>query len=85
VTAGVSDGEARVDVTDTGVGIAAPDLPFIFERFYRADPSRNRATGGSGIGLAIAKAIVEAHGGRISADSAPGRGSTFTILLPLAR
>jgi len=74
--------QAILSVRDTGCGIAAEDLPFIFERFYRADPSRNRDTGGSGIGLAIAQAIAKAHGGEISVKSAVGEGSTFTLALP---
>ena len=70
-------------VTDTGEGIPADHLPHVFERFYRVGSARDRGHGGSGIGLAIAKALVEAHGGRISAASAgPGRGSTFTVTLP---
>ncbi|MDI3280023.1 MAG: ATP-binding protein [Bacillota bacterium] len=77
-------GMAAVDVSDTGIGIAPQDLPYIFERFYRADPSRTRATGGTGIGLTIARELVQAHGGRIEVKSEPGRGSTFTVLLPLA-
>ena len=72
----------EIRVADTGIGIAPGDLPRIFERFYRADNSRSRATGGAGIGLSIAKAIVEAHGGTISASSLPGRGSEFLISLP---
>lgn len=75
-------GEARIAVRDTGVGISADDLPRVFERFYRVDASRSRATGGAGIGLTIARAIVEAHGGTLRAASEPGRGSTFTIGLP---
>jgi signal transduction histidine kinase len=71
-------------VSDTGVGIAAEHLPSIFERFYRADPSRQEETGGSGLGLAIVKSIVEAHGGRIGVESALGGGTTFTIALPLS-
>jgi len=72
-------------VTDTGIGIAAEHLPFLFTRFYRVDKSRSRAGGGSGIGLTIAKHVVEAQGGRIQAESAgPGRGSTFTFTLPIA-
>lgn len=78
------DGMAAVEVSDTGTGIAPRDLPYIFERFYRADPSRNRATGGTGIGLTIARELVQAHGGRIEVESELGRGSTFTVLLPLA-
>jgi signal transduction histidine kinase len=80
----VDDGSSgiRISVADTGVGIAAEDLPRVFERFYRADNSRSRATGGAGIGLSIARAIVEAHGGTINAASEPGRGSEFVISLP---
>ena len=73
---------ARITVSDTGCGIDPGDLPMVFERFYRADASRSRATGGTGIGLSIAKAIVEAHGGVITAESRPGTGSHFTVTLP---
>lgn len=66
-------------VTDTGEGIAADDLPHVFERFWRADPSRTRATGGSGLGLAIAKELVAAHGATLSAESTYGEGATFRI------
>jgi two-component system sensor histidine kinase BaeS len=83
VRVGATDGEAFLSVSDTGVGIAPEDLPFVFERFYRADSSRTRATGGSGIGLAITRAIVEAHGGSITAASELGKGSEFRISLPL--
>lgn len=72
---------AFLRVKDTGVGIAPKDLPLIFERFYRADPSRNRDTGGSGIGLAIVKTIVQAHGGTVTAYSALGEGSCFEVEL----
>lgn len=74
--------EVQVVVSDTGGGIAAHDLPHIFEHFFRAERSRNRATGGAGLGLAIAKGIVEAHGGRIGAESAPGEGTRFFFSLP---
>jgi signal transduction histidine kinase len=71
------------EVADTGEGIATEHLERVFERFYRVDPARARASGGSGIGLAIARAIVEAHGGTVAADSdGPGRGATFTVRLP---
>lgn len=84
VEAAVTGDEAtvKIAVSDTGVGIPAEDLPYVFERFYRADKSRNRLTGGSGLGLAIASAIVKAHRGSISVRSEPGRGSTFVVLLP---
>jgi signal transduction histidine kinase len=70
-------------VADTGEGIAAEDLPHIFERFYRGEKSRSRATGGAGLGLAIARGIVEAHGGRIWAESRHGEGTRVTFTLPL--
>ena len=73
-----------ISVKDTGIGIAEKDLPNIFERFYRADESRTRVTGGSGVGLAIVKAAVEAHGGKISVESTKGEGSCFTITLKQA-
>jgi signal transduction histidine kinase len=77
-------GTVELAVTDSGEGIAPEHLPRVFERFYRADHARDRAHGGSGIGLAIAKAIVEAHGGRISASSpGSGRGATFRVALPI--
>lgn len=75
-------GRAELIVSDTGTGIAPEHLPSIFERFYRADKSREQSTGDSGLGLAIVKSIVEAHGGQVSVDSALGRGTTFTIALP---
>jgi signal transduction histidine kinase len=74
-----------VQVRDTGVGVSPEHLPRLFERFYRADPSRSRDDGsGTGIGLAIARSIVEGHGGRISAESQPNRGTTLTFDLPAA-
>jgi signal transduction histidine kinase len=74
--------QAGVDVADTGPGIPPGHEARIFERFYRADPSRARATGGTGLGLAIVKHIVEAHGGRVSLRNRPGQGATFSIILP---
>ncbi|HEX5690692.1 MAG TPA: ATP-binding protein, partial [Roseiflexaceae bacterium] len=71
-----------IEVTDTGEGIAAEDLPRIFDRFYRGEKSRSRATGGAGLGLAIARGIVEAHGGSIWAESDPGNGARFRFTLP---
>jgi len=74
--------ETIITVRDSGIGISDEDLPYIFERFYRADKSRSRATGGSGIGLAIVKFLVEAHGGSVKVDSKPGAGSRFTVVIP---
>ncbi|MFE1518990.1 sensor histidine kinase [[Kitasatospora] papulosa] len=71
-----------INVTDTGTGIPADDLPHVFDRFWRADKSRNRQSGGSGLGLAIVRRLTEAHGGTVSAVSTPGIGSTFTLRLP---
>ncbi|HEY5989567.1 MAG TPA: ATP-binding protein, partial [Streptosporangiaceae bacterium] len=77
--------QVQITVTDTGHGIAAEHLPHIFERFYRADAARDRASGGAGIGLTIARALVAAHGGALTAASdGPGAGATFTITLPIA-
>lgn len=82
VTTGRSDGGVSLTVSDTGEGIPAADLPHIFERFYRVDPSRSRAQGRTGLGLAICKAIADAHGGTIEVTSQPGVGSSFTLRLP---
>ena len=79
-----SPGNVAVSVQDSGKGISAEHLPYVFERFYRVDPSRTRSTGGSGLGLAIVKHLVEAHGGQISVTSQPGAGTTFTFTLPIA-
>jgi len=77
--------EVHVSITDTGIGISPEHLPHLFTRFYRVDKSRSRAGGGSGIGLTIARHLVEAHGGRIWVESpGAGRGSSFTFTLPLA-
>ena len=72
----------QLTVKDQGIGIAKEDIPLIFERFYRTDRSRNRKTGGAGIGLTIVKAIVLAHGGNISVESVKGCGSCFMVVLP---
>jgi signal transduction histidine kinase len=76
------DGEAAVRISDTGIGIGEEDLPRIFERFYKADKSRNRAGGGSGLGLSIVKKIVDLHHGSIDVQSRPGEGTVFTVRLP---
>jgi len=75
----------RFEVRDTGCGIAPEHLPNVFERFYRADGSRARATGGAGIGLAVVKQLVEAHGGSVSVSSELGKGSVFGFELDYAR
>jgi two-component system, OmpR family, sensor histidine kinase BaeS len=84
VTVSVShtDSEAVLEVSDTGIGIAPDDLRHIFTRFWRSDRSRSRATGGTGIGLAIVRELVRAHDGRIDVDSTPGQGSRFHVTLP---
>jgi signal transduction histidine kinase len=87
VTAAVAGDRCEVTVADTGPGIPAEHLPFVFERFYRADAARARGSagsGGTGIGLAIVRSVVQAHGGTVRAESEPGRGSAFTFDLPLA-
>jgi signal transduction histidine kinase len=77
------EGGVRITVSDTGQGIPTEELPYIFDRFWRGDPSRSHAGGaGSGLGLAIARQLVGAHGGRIGVESGPGQGTTFTIELP---
>ncbi len=77
-------GEAVLEVRDRGIGIDPADLPNLFTPFFRTDRSRARGTGGTGLGLALAKRIAEAHGGRISAESSPGAGTTFRVVLPAA-
>ncbi len=77
------DGEIRVSIADTGMGIPKKDLPHIFEKFYRVDSASVRAVRGTGLGLAIAKYIIESHGGKIWAESKLGKGSTFSFTLPI--
>ncbi|GAA3152601.1 hypothetical protein GCM10020001_090140 [Nonomuraea salmonea] len=74
---------AVVEVCDDGPGIDPGHLPHVFDRFYRADPARSRESGSTGLGLAIAAALVAAHDGRIEARSAPGHGTAFRVLLPV--
>jgi signal transduction histidine kinase len=80
-----TEGRLVIEVRDSGAGIAEQDLPHIFERFYRADKSRNRDSGGAGLGLSLAKWIVEAHRGEITVQSQDGRGSRFRVAFPLER
>ncbi|SHK55482.1 sensor histidine kinase [Paramaledivibacter caminithermalis] len=77
--------DVAIAVKDNGIGISSKDLPFIFERFYRIDETRNRKTGGTGIGLTILKALVDALGGRIDVESELGKGSIFTVILPIEK
>jgi signal transduction histidine kinase len=70
----------QISIKDTGIGISSEDMPHIFERFYRCDPSRSQA--GTGLGLSFARAIARAHAGDITVTSEPGKGSTFTVVLP---
>jgi two-component system phosphate regulon sensor histidine kinase PhoR len=76
------NGATGIHITDHGCGIAKNHLARLFERFYRVDKARSRQMGGTGLGLAIVKHIVQAHGGQVTVDSKPGRGSTFSVLLP---
>jgi signal transduction histidine kinase len=84
ISAAPEAGMIRLSVTDTGCGIADADLPRIFERFGRAEPSRSREFGGAGLGLAIAKMLAELQGGSLEARSVLGEGSTFSLMLPAA-
>jgi two-component system phosphate regulon sensor histidine kinase PhoR len=83
LSANLDDSELKVIVADQGIGIAQNHLPRLFERFYRVDKARSRKLGGTGLGLAIVKHIAQAHGGHVTVDSTLGKGSTFTIHLPL--
>ncbi|GAB4201847.1 MAG: hypothetical protein OHK0022_24330 [Roseiflexaceae bacterium] len=80
----VSGGQVTLSVADTGAGISAEELPLVFERFYRGDPSRTRETGGAGLGLALVRELVTAMGGSISAESTPQRGSRFRVTLAIS-
>jgi len=82
VTGGFEGSEIAVRVSDTGIGIPEGSLPRIFERFYRVDKARSKETGGTGLGLSIVRHIAENHGGRVTVESTPGEGSTFTVYLP---
>jgi signal transduction histidine kinase len=84
ITAEQREEQVEIRVQDTGSGIAEEHLPYIFERFYRADRSRSRATGGAGLGLAIVKQLVEAQSGQVSASSKFGQGTTISLRLPIA-
>jgi signal transduction histidine kinase len=78
------DGEwARLEVADSGIGIAPEHLPHLFDRFYRVDAARSRASGGTGLGLAIVNEVAEQHGGKVSVASELGKGSTFSVRLKL--
>jgi signal transduction histidine kinase len=84
VSTRLSGDDVEVEVADDGVGIAPEHLPHLFERFYRVDPSRSSETGGTGLGLAISKGIAEAHKGTIRVESGVGKGTTFTVVLPVS-
>jgi two-component system OmpR family sensor kinase len=85
VTVGSRNGDALIEVADSGPGMSADQLAHVFERFYRGDSSRSRQSGGVGLGLSIVAAVAAAHGGEASAASEPGNGSTFEVRLPLLR
>ncbi len=80
-----AQGAGVFEVRDTGIGIAREHLPRLGERFYRVDDGRSRSSGGTGLGLAIAKHTVQRHGGELSVDSEPGKGSAFRLVLPASR
>ena len=85
VSAAAAGESVAIVVADDGVGIAAEHLPHVFDRFYRADPARSRASGNAGLGLAIVRQLAQAHGGSVAAQSRPGEGARFTVTLPAAR
>ena len=78
------DSQAVIQVKDNGIGISQRDQRRVFDRFYRVDKSRSRDRGGSGLGLAIVKRVIEDHGGKVTLESAPDKGSIFSITLPIA-
>jgi two-component system sensor histidine kinase BaeS len=82
IQGGPDQADVTISVADTGPGISPEDLPHVFERFWRADKVRSRETGGTGLGLTIAKQIADLHGARLGVQSEVGRGSVFTIRLP---
>jgi signal transduction histidine kinase len=83
VTLTTERGARRLSVADTGIGIRQQDLPRVFERFYRVDSARSRATGGTGLGLSIVRHAVERHGGTVHVESTLGEGTTFTVSIPI--
>ena len=85
VTAGCDGDEWRIDVTDSGIGIPAEEQERIFERFFRASNARIEAVPGTGLGLSVVQAIVAVHGGRVAMRSTPGKGTTFSVYLKVAR
>jgi two-component system, OmpR family, sensor histidine kinase SenX3 len=82
VTGGMEGSEIVISIADSGIGIPEGNLSRIFERFYRVDKARSKATGGTGLGLSIVRHVAENHGGRVTVESTPGEGSVFTVHLP---
>jgi two-component system sensor histidine kinase SenX3 len=84
VVGGSEGSEIMISISDTGIGIPEGKIPRIFERFYRVDKARSKATGGTGLGLSIVRHVAQNHGGRVTVESTPNEGSTFTVSLPRA-